>query len=316
MLLRWLSSIVVLMFASFPAETYGEPASPPDESADYPSQILTSRRARDERFRNPDSSPLGVVAIARLDRPRTTVGSNPETDLILVAKGVAGIHAEVLRQDVGNGTSRWLIRPVDGQITDERGGPPLVSAELRKGDRYRVGERVVYFDQLGTFGAVLRASDPACPACDHFQGLSYFPVDARFRVEAEVLPAPAPVPTTIADTNGWRRPAWRYGSARFRLEGQDLTLQLWLFKSDAGPQDEFFIAFKDRTNGSESYGGGRYLDVPFVKSGRALLDFNRAYNPSCAYNTGFACPIPPPENRLPIEIPAGEKVYAKHTSKP
>jgi hypothetical protein len=198
---------------------------------------------------------------------------------------------------------------VGGKVINEHNREPVESAELRKGDRYLVGKEIVYFDQLGTLGEVLRVFDPRAQAFTHFQGLPYFPVDAKFRVEAEVLPDSAPVPIRVVDTNGWSRPAWKYGRVRFRLEGQELALQLWLFKPDPGSQDQFFIAFRDKTNGDESHGGGRYLDIPFVKSGRTFLDFNLAYNPSCAYNTGFACPIPPPENRLPVAVSAGEKTF-------
>jgi len=279
---------------------------------DYVSQIQAARKARDARFREEKSSPLGVVALIKLDNPRITIGSSPDADLRLTGRSVEPIHAVVVREDVGNKTARWLLKPVGGKVANEQTRKPVESAELRKGDRYLVGKQIVYLDQLGNLGEVLRAFDPLAEAFTNFQGLRYFPVDAKFRVEAEVVPDSAPRRMTVLDTNGWSRPAWRYGQVRFQLDGQDLALQLWLFKPDPGPEDEFFIAFRDKTNGDESYGGGRYLDIPFVKSGRTLLDFNLAYNPSCAYNTGFACPIPPPENRLPVAVKAGEKAFKDH----
>jgi len=303
--------LVLVVVAGLPSSLRGAQSS--GGSADeYASKIQAARQSRDKRFRDPNSSPLAVVAVARLDRSRTTIGSSPEVDLRLPSAEVAAIHAEVVREEAGGGRFRWLIRPVDGDLRDEQRGATVSSAELRKGDRYKIGEYLVYFDQLGTFGAVLRALDPRCPACADFTGLHYFPVDARFRVRAEVMPDPVMTEMMILDTNGWRRPSWKYGQVRFQLDGRDLVLQLWLFKPDPGPKDQFFIAFKDTTNGPDSYGGGRYLDVPFVKAGQLVLDFNEAYNPSCAYNTGFACPIPPAENRLPVAVRAGEKVYARH----
>ena len=279
---------------------------------DYISQIRAARKAKDARFRDEKTSPLGVVAIMRLDNPRMTIGSSPDADLRLTGRSVEPIHAVVVREDEGNQAARWLLKPVGGKVISAQTRQPVESAELRKGDRYLVGKQIVYLDQLGTLGEVIRVFDPRAEAFTNFQGLRYFPVDAQFRVEAEVLPDPAPTRMTVVDTNGWSRPGWKYGRVRFRLEGQDLALQLWLFKPDPGPQDQFFIAFRDKTSGDESYGGGRYLDIPFIKSGRTFLDFNLAYNPSCAYNTGFACPIPPPENRLPVAVKAGEKTLGAH----
>ncbi len=279
---------------------------------DYVSQIQAARKAKDARFRDEKSSPLGVVAITKLDSPRITIGSSPEADLRLTGRSVEPIHAVVVREPLGNQTVRWLLKPVGGKVMNEQTREPVDSAELRKGDRYLVGKQLVYLDQLGSLGEVLRVFDPRAEAFTRFQGLRYFPVDAKFRVEAEVLPDSTPIRVTVVDTNGWSRPAWKYGQVRFRLEGQDLALRLWLFKPDPGPEDQFFIAFRDKTNGDESYGGGRYLDLPFVKSGRAFVDFNLAYNPSCAYNTGFACPIPPPENRLPVAVRAGERTFNGH----
>ena len=299
----------LLIVGSVVADAQTEKISPDRE---YVSQIQAARKAKDERFHDAKSSPLGVVAITRLDSPRITIGSSSDADLRLAGRSVAPIHAVVVREDLGNDRVRWLLKPVGGKVTNEQTRKPVESAELQKGDRYLVGKETVYFDQLGTFGPVLRAFDPRAEAFTRFQGLRYFPVDSKFRVEAEVVPDSAPTPMTVPDTNGWRRPGWKYGQIRFRLEGQELALQLWLFKPDPGLQDQFFIAFRDQTNGAESYGGGRYLDLPFVKSGLTFLDFNLAYNPSCAYNTGFACPIPPPENRLPVAVAAGEKSFSGH----
>ncbi|MFB3903793.1 MAG: DUF1684 domain-containing protein [Acidobacteriota bacterium] len=302
-----LASLTILF--SFIAGGQPDPASPGN---DYVSQIEAARKARDKRFLDKRTSPLGVVAVIKLDAPRVTIGSSPEADLTLSGRSVAPIHAVVVREDAGGESFRWLLKPVGGKIVREAEGTAVTSAELRRGDRYKLGKQFVYFDQLGTLGAVLRAFDPRAEAFDHFRGLSYFPVDPAFRVEAEVLPDGKITPLTITDTQGWSRPGWKYGQVRFRLERRDLALQLWTFKRDPGPQDEFFVAFRDKTSGNESYGGGRYLDIPFVKSGRTYVDFNQAYNPSCAYSSGFACPIPPPENRLPVAIRAGEKAFPHH----
>jgi uncharacterized protein (DUF1684 family) len=112
-------------------------------------------------------------------------------------------------------------------------------------------------------------------------------------------------------TSTGRRPLYRkYGVLEFVLDGkpQQLTVyqSLDLLKT-AKYRDYLFVPFTDRTNGHGSYGGGRYLDLSRqqVVGGQMILDFNRAYNPYCAYQTGYSCPVPPPENRLATEIKAG-----------
>ena len=114
------------------------------------------------------------------------------------------------------------------------------------------------------------------------------------------------------ETSTVHRPLYRkYGELRFVLNGQALHLSVYqstdLLKRP-GFEDYLFVPFTDLTNGHGSYGGGRYLDLripPAGSPGGLTLDFNRAYNPSCAYNHGYSCPVPPAENRLAATIPAG-----------
>jgi uncharacterized protein (DUF1684 family) len=116
------------------------------------------------------------------------------------------------------------------------------------------------------------------------------------------------MPTSTA-----RRPQYRkFGELRFVLQGQPQHLTVYqnleLMKRP-GFADYLFVPFTDLSNGRGSYGGGRYLDLRIPPAGTAtmLLDFNRAYNPSCAYDHRFSCPIPPAENHLEVAIPAGVK---------
>jgi uncharacterized protein (DUF1684 family) len=130
-----------------------------------------------------------------------------------------------------------------------------------------------------------------------------------YRVQGTVTRFPQIDRVMITDTHGWQRPAWRYGEAAFQLAAKSQKPVLLTFTPSPGPKDTFFIAFRDETYGKETYGAARYLEVPFVPDGPIVLDFNLAYNPSCAYNDGFACPLPPRENRLAAAIRAGEKTY-------
>lgn len=143
-----------------------------------------------------------------------------------------------------------------------------------------------------------------------FKGLSYFPIDASYRLTADLTLIPETDTATLRlkTTTGEDRLMRRYGIARFRLNGEQHALTL--FVSSESPQI-LFVPFNDPTNGKETYETGRYMDIPLPKGRRdqIVLDFNTAYNPYCAYNDNYSCPIPPPENRLKVPIRAGEMVY-------
>ncbi len=91
--------------------------------------------------------------------------------------------------------------------------------------------------------------------------------------------------------------------AHFEVDGEPVSLALY----DTG-HPGYFLPFRDRTSGSETYGAGRYLDIEPSDDGTATIDFNEAYNPFCAYNDAYACPLPPPENWLQVRIEAGERL--------
>ncbi len=277
---------------------------------DYVSEILTLRRSRDEEFRSRKWSPLAVVAIASLNRGKTTIGSDPRADLRLNAQDVAPIHAEILREQDSAGRRTFRVRAVGGKLWTDTDPPEETrDIELESGARLRIGRFLVYWDTLDTLGPVVRALDYTSPAFTHFKGLKYFPPDPHFRIPARIMIYPKAEKITVADTQGWKRAAWRYGEALFKLKGTEYRLVLLVFNPKAGPQDKFFIAFTDETRIVETYPAARYLEVPFTLSSPLILDFNLATNPLCAYNRGFACPLPPRENRLPVEIRAGEKIY-------
>lgn len=144
-----------------------------------------------------------------------------------------------------------------------------------------------------------------------FKNLVYYAPNVDFRVKAQVEKLEKQDTLLMTLTSGSYEPYLRYGKAIFEIEGQ--PQQLILYKKLTGEKKEqLFVPFTDKTNGFETYGGGRYLDVPFEEGDKTVvLDFNRAYSPYCAYNAEYACPVPPKDNRLDIAIPAGEKTYEK-----
>ena len=148
---------------------------------------------------------------------------------------------------------------------------------------------------------------PFAPDSIEFTGLSYYPADPAYRVRARIEPVRDKKLMVLPTTTGEEEKYIRYGHAVFDLAGQlHRLLVLEPFEQPA----ELFIAFADDTSGDTTYGGGRYLNVekPSRTGQKTLeLDFNQAYNPYCAYNGTFSCPLPPKENVLAIAVEAGEK---------
>jgi uncharacterized protein (DUF1684 family) len=143
-----------------------------------------------------------------------------------------------------------------------------------------------------------------------FKSLPFFPVNYAARVPARFVRDSLAAPFAMV-TSTDRRPMYRkYGDAYFTLNGQELKLTIYQnleLTQREGYQDYLFVPFTDQTNGHTSYGGGRYLDLRIgqIQRGQVMLDFNRAYNPFCAYGGPYSCPVPPAENRLPVAIAAG-----------
>jgi uncharacterized protein (DUF1684 family) len=147
---------------------------------------------------------------------------------------------------------------------------------------------------------------------ESFKGLDYFEIDKKYRIEARIELTPnSPLfdmPTTIERVSLYKT----YGIARFKLNGQTIELNIYQETSpEKGFSDYLFLPFNDRTNGKETYGGGRYIDLelPLEQSKTFIIDFNKAYNPYCAYNPNYSCPIPPKENDIELEIRAGMRNF-------
>ncbi|MBU3741107.1 MAG: DUF1684 domain-containing protein [Candidatus Kapabacteria bacterium] len=141
---------------------------------------------------------------------------------------------------------------------------------------------------------------------EHFNGLSYFEPSEAFIVDATYAPFSRPdtivMPTT--DPSDVRR-TLRMGTLTFTLNGTRCKLTAYQEIPDA--DDGLFVPFKDRTTGNETYGGGRYLNVTDVGDSTVTIDFNSAYNPYCAYNDNYTCPLVPDGNTLRVAIRAGER---------
>lgn len=148
-----------------------------------------------------------------------------------------------------------------------------------------------------------------------FKGLDFFPIDEKYKVVAKLTKTPdAPVfkfPTTTDRIASYKK----YGIVTFTINGKELKLDIYKSEIVYKPQykDHLFLPFLDKTNGKTSYSGGRFIDVIATeeKNGTIVIDFNKAYNPYCAYSNRYSCPITPRNNFLDIEINAGVMAYKK-----
>ncbi len=137
----------------------------------------------------------------------------------------------------------------------------------------------------------------------NFHGLNYFPENPELRLEVTVEEFPQKETIHMQTSTGDVQEYVRYGRFRFTVDGQEA--ELTIYQADYG----FFLPFVDSLAGKETYPAGRYLEPEALPGGRFLVDFNLAYNPYCAYNDMWSCPITPAENRLKVPIRAGEKLF-------
>ncbi|MDH7516074.1 MAG: DUF1684 domain-containing protein [Bacteroidota bacterium] len=143
-----------------------------------------------------------------------------------------------------------------------------------------------------------------------FTGLQYFPPDKSFVFHTKLEPTVPPRPVMLATSKNRPRPMLMVGHLPFTYKGVTYRLEVFAPK-DTTEGRYWFIPFMDETNGTESYEGGRFIDIDDPGPDSTFLDFNYAYNPYCAYNHAFDCPIPPAKNRLPIPVYAGERAFRK-----
>ncbi len=144
----------------------------------------------------------------------------------------------------------------------------------------------------------------------NFKSLKYYPFNPKYvfcgQIERYSFHINNPkYYATFLTNKGINKRYIRYGTFHFKLDGKEYSIEI--YKSILS--DNLFIPFKDKTNGKESYDGGRYIDAEILQGYKMVLDFNMAYHPSCAYNDNFICVLPPRENTLDVEIRAGEKNF-------
>lgn len=147
-----------------------------------------------------------------------------------------------------------------------------------------------------------------------FESLDFFAPDTTYVVEAQFIRTPDAVPFLMPTTTDRKSEEVVYAKVKFELHGKPFELEVYQnpeLIQEKGYEDYLFLPFTDLTNGEETYGGGRYLDVRIPNSNRITIDFNKAYNPYCVYNKKYSCPLVPAVNHLDTRILAGIKNFDK-----
>ncbi len=268
---------------------------------DYKKQIEGWHQKRIQRLKASDSW-LSLAGLYWLKQGENTFGADDKNDIVFPkGKAPAYIGKIILK----NGQAVARIHPdvpvtSDGQIVkqimlknDQQGKPTVL----------KLGTLSWYVIKRGNmFG--IRLKDSENPPLKSFTGIDRFPVKEEWRIEARFIPYTKPKKVAIPTVLGTVVEEDAPGQLRFDYHGKTYSLEAL----DDG--DEFFIIFADSTNGQETYHAGRFLSVDKPdKKGMTYIDFNKAYNPPCAFTPYATCPLPPKENYLPIRVTAGEKDY-------
>ena len=251
----------------------------------YQTEIDAWRRAREARLKAEDGW-LTVAGLFWLHEGANRIGRDASSDIVLpdgaAHAGTFELHGVKVKATV-NGATREITPDSDDVVTVGR----LKLFVIKRGDRYGI-----------------RLKDPDSQARREFKGIPYFPVDERYRLSARFVSEPRQIP--IMNVLGQTEMSECPGYAVFQLNGREY--RLYPIIEEPGAKQLFYI-FRDLTTGKESYPAGRFLYSDFPKDGQVTLDFNKAYNPPCAFTDFATCPLPPKENRLAVRIEAGEKKY-------
>jgi len=251
---------------------------------------------------------LTLAGLFWLDEGEHKLGSTATSDIVF--PDGAPVEIGTLTR-TGRDVHLRVAPGVDARIDDVSVTDRPLRSDIdksRPADRVQLGERFTFFiiargDRLG-----LRLYDRDAAARREFTDIPTFPVASAWRVAARFDPYPQPRTIDHPTILGTAMPAEVPGVAVFNVGDREFRLTPIRERGPHG--DELLFVFRDLTSGAETYTGGRFLVTPLPQDGALVLDFNRAHNPPCAFTPYATCPVPLPENRLPLRVEAGEKTPA------
>jgi uncharacterized protein len=273
------------------------PAATKLSPEEHRARVIDWWAQRDERLRDPNGW-LTLVGLYWLQPGENPFGADASNAILLSGRDVPA-HAGSLWLEDGavRLQSQGDPAPRPEPLASDLGGEPTV---------IEIGSLHMYIIQRGQRWG-LRVRDHESPAIAGFRGMDHFPIDPSWRVTGRLLPAASGERLEIIDVTGDIGSEETPGTVQFERDGRS-----WSLAALPGDADErrVWLVFGDATNGSETYGGGRFLySEPVADDGSVVLDFNLAYNPPCVFSPYATCPLPPPQNRLNLRIEAGERNF-------
>lgn len=291
-------------------EVRNEPPRPPHVEPKVEAKVVSHaeevRQWQEKRASNlrKEDSWLTLVGLWWLREGTNSVGSSDDSVVRLISSvpAVAGVMEK-------SGSSVTFKAEPSVTVTSEGKNVQAVAMAPDSSGKptiLKIGTVSFYLiERGGKYG--VRVKDPQSPARTGFKGLEYFPVSDKWNVKARFEPYNPPKQVPIANVIGTTEPLPSPGALVFTVDGKEYRIDA--IEEEPGAK-ELFIIFGDETNKRETYGAGRYIYTALPGSdGTVALDFNRAYNPPCAFTPFATCPLPPKQNRLPVRIEAGEKRY-------
>jgi uncharacterized protein (DUF1684 family) len=270
-------------------------------SSAYEGSIYAWRADREARLKAEEGW-LSLSGLFWLDEGENKVGSRVG-DRVQLPPGFPESAGTLLR----NGSSvTFRALGGSGVRLNGRAAPPVAALQTDKSgkpDVLEIGRLRLHVIERGAKLGV-RMKDPESEARTHFRGLDWFPVKEEWRVDAKFISRPRKV---VFDAQAGDRQEYDSpGYVEWSRAGQTLRL------TPVIEEGQLFFVFRDATSGKSTYGAARFIYAEMPKDGRVTVDFNKAYNPPCVFTPYATCPLPPRENRLPVAVEAGEKMYAGH----
>ncbi len=268
----------------------------------YKKEILSWRKTLDANLRK-ENSWLALAGLFWLNEGINSFGAGDENDIIFPDAGIPQqIGAFIVNgDDVKLEVTADTLVDVDGIPAKEASLRPDISGAPT---RLKLGAlSFILIQREDGFG--IRLWDNNNPKRKSFPGRQWYPADEEVRIEASYQRYDEEILVCFERENGADFETQIGGVLHFSVDGKEYS-----FLALEDEDGDLFVMFRDKTNGAETYRSGRYLSLSAPKEGKAVIDFNRAYSPPCAFTPYATCPLPPAQNNLPIPIRAGEKKAA------
>jgi len=269
----------------------------------FEAKVMQNRADREKRLREEERSWLKLAGLFWLKPGANSFGSNPQNDIVLPAPAPDKAGIFFLE---GNQVRVEAARNSELTCKGEKVSKKVLQADMDDDpDFLQLSDLTLLVIKRGE-KLLIRVWDQDYHSHQQFEGLKHYDYNPQFRIEARFVAYAKPKVLKIDDVIDIIHEIPHQGAVLFRLGGRDHQLEAML------GDDYMFLNFRDLTNGETTYPGGRFLVADLPKMGKVTVDFNDAYNPPCAYTDFATCPLPPLQNRLPLRIEAGEKLYRKH----